>query len=159
MKYKHNPVHSIFLFSIFTALTFFGFNDDIVKSITNLSLTFKAELSQLYEQYHTTLKILLDKHASVRSKSIKIKPPTPWMSPEFINAKMRRRYLGGNHAHNRSRYTKQRHFCNRLVNKAKSDFYRNMISNNSDNPRQLWNYINRTLHRNGFCFSPRSWLN
>ena len=22
-----------------------------------------------------------------------------------------------------------------------------MISNNSDNPRQLWNYINRTFHR------------
>ena len=48
---------------------------------------------------------------------------------------------------NRSRYTKQCHFCNRLMNKAKSDFYRNMISNNSDNPRQLWNCINRTLHR------------
>ena len=48
---------------------------------------------------------------------------------------------------NRSRYTKQSHFCNRLMNKTKSDFYRNMISNNSDNPRQLWNCINRTLHR------------
>jgi len=49
---------------------------------------------------------------------------------------------------NRSRYTKQWHFCKRLTNKAKSDFYRKMISNNSDNPRQLWNCINRTLHGN-----------
>ena len=33
------------------------------------------------------------------------------------------------------------------MNKAKSDFYRNMISNNSDNHHQLWNSINRNLHR------------
>ena len=33
------------------------------------------------------------------------------------------------------------------MNKAKSDFYRNMIFNNSDNSRQLWNYINSTLSR------------
>ena len=33
------------------------------------------------------------------------------------------------------------------MNKAKSDFCRNIISNNPDNPRQLWNCINRTLHR------------
>ena len=38
---------------------------------------------------NTTLKTLLDKHAPVRSKSIKIKPPAPWMSPEIINAKVR----------------------------------------------------------------------
>jgi len=66
------------------------------------------------------------------------------MSPDIINAKVRRGYRG-NHAHNRSRYTKQCHFCNRLMNKVKSDFYRNMISNNSDNPRQLRNCLNRTL--------------
>jgi len=66
-------------------------NDDIVKS--ELIINHKADLSQLCEQYHTTLKTLLDKHALVRSKSIKIKPPAPWMSPEIINTKVRRRYL------------------------------------------------------------------
>ena len=45
------------------------------------------------------------------------------MSPEIINAKVSRRYLKGIW--------------------RKSAFYRNMIS---DNPRQLWNYINRTLY-------------
>ena len=53
------------------------------------------------------------------------------------------------HTTNRSsRYIKRWHFCDTLMNKAKFDLYRrNMISNNSDNPRQLWNCINRTLHR------------
>ena len=64
-----------------------AFNDDLVKSelITNP----KAE--QLCDQYHTTLKTLLHKLTHIRSKSIKIKPPAPWMSPEIINAKVRRR--------------------------------------------------------------------
>ena len=51
---------------------------------------------------------------------------------------------------NISRYTKQRNFCNRLVHKAKSDVYSNMNSNNSDNPRQLQNSIDRTLHRKAY---------
>ena len=31
--------------------------------------------------------------------------------------------------------------------KAKSDYYTNMVSNNSESPRQLWNCINQILHR------------
>ena len=31
--------------------------------------------------------------------------------------------------------------------KAKSDYYTNMVSNNSESPRQLCNYINQILHR------------
>jgi len=36
-----------------------------------------------------------------------------------------------------------------ILNSAISaiDFYKNMISNKSDNPRQLWNCIIRTRHR------------
>ena len=74
------------------------------------------------------------------------------MSPEIIDAKVRRLYLeriwrNSRTQLNTSRYTKQCHFCTRLMNKAKSDFYTNMVSNNYYNPRQLWNCINRTLHR------------
>jgi len=48
----------------------FLFNDGIVKP--ELTTNPKADLLQLCEQYHTTLKTLLDKHAFYRSKSIKI---------------------------------------------------------------------------------------
>jgi len=77
------------------------------------------------------------------------------MSPEIINAKVRRRYLEriwrkSRIQLNRSRYAKQCHFCNRLINKAKFDFHRNLISNNSYNSRQLLNSINRTLNWKAF---------
>ena len=45
----------------------------------------------------------------------------------------------------RSRYSKQCHYCKLL--KTKSDYYTRMISYNSKNPRQLWNCINKILHR------------
>jgi len=49
----------------------------------------QGDLPQLCEQYNGTLKSLLDKHAPVRSKSVKVKPPAPWMSPDIINTKVR----------------------------------------------------------------------
>jgi len=84
---------------------------------------------------------------------------------EIINAKVRRPYLErmwrkSRTQLNRSRYSKPCHFSNRLVNKATSDFYRNMISNNSDNPHQLWNCINRTLRRKASVSQPAlDWTN
>ena len=140
IQFKHNSVDSKcnILYRYAHNIDVLPFNDDIEKSefITN----FKADLSQLCEQYDTRLHTLLDKDAPVRPKPINTKPPAPWMSPDIINAEMR--------------YKKECHFCNRLINKAKSHFYRNMISNNSDNLRQLCNCINRTLHRTASVFLP-----
>ena len=47
----------------------------------------------------------------------------------------------------RSRYKHQCHLCNRMMTKAKSKYLANVISENSDNARRLWNSINNILHR------------
>ena len=39
------------------------------------------------------------------------------------------------------------HLCNRMMTKAKSKYLADVISENSDNPRRLWNSINNILHR------------
>ena len=41
---------------------------------------------------------------------------------------------------------KHSHYCNIQMAKAKSDYYTNMVLNNYESPRQLWNYINQILH-------------
>ena len=46
-----------------------------------------------------------------------------------------------------SRYSRQCHYCNRQLAKAKSDYYTNMVSNNSESPRPRWNCIHQILHR------------
>ena len=45
----------------------------------------------------------------------------------------------------RSRYTKQLHLCNRMI--STSDYYTRLLSNNSANPRHMWNSVNKILHR------------
>ena len=89
---------------------------------------------------------------SRKTKMIQPRPPSPWMSLEIILAKRRRRYMERvwrrtRSTLDRSRYTKQLHLCNRMMSKSKSDYYTSLLSNNSANPRHMWNSVNKILHR------------
>ena len=110
----------------------------------------KTSLLELTAQSSETLSHLLDKHAPKQTKLIQPRPPSPWMSLEIILAKRRRRYLERvwrrtRSPLDRSRYTKQLHLCNRMI--SKSDYYTSSLSNNSANPRHMWNSVNEILHR------------
>ena len=112
----------------------------------------KTPLLELTDQFSKTLSQLLDKHAPRQTKWTKLRPPSPWMSPEIIIAKRRRRYLERVWRRSRSsldisRYTKQLHLCIRMMSKSKSDYYTSLLSHNSANPRQMWNSVNKILHR------------
>ena len=112
----------------------------------------KTSLLELTDQFSKTLSQLLDKHAPRQTMMTIPRPPSPWMSLEIIIAKRRRRYLErvwrrSRSPLGRSRYTKQLHLCNRMMSKSKSDYYTSLLSNNSANPRQMWNAVNKILHR------------
>ena len=112
----------------------------------------KTSLLELTAQFSETLSHLLDKHAPRQTKMIQPRPPSPWLSLEIILAKRRRRYLERvwrrtRSPLDRSRYTKQLHLCNRMMSKSKSDYYASLRSNNSANPRHMWNSVNKILHR------------
>ena len=142
---KHNmfyrAIHSINIASFMT---------DIITS--DLVTHPKEYVSDLYKQYRQILKTLFDKHAPTKSKSVSQKPPAPWMTPEIIQSKRRRRYLErvwrkSRSSLDRSRYTRQCHLCNRQMSKAKSYYYENMVANNSATPKQPWKCLNEILHR------------
>ena len=125
-------------------------HDDIANS--DILIKPKSTLCELINQYNETLNKLLDKHASKQTKSVQVRPPSPWMSNEIFVAKRRRRYLERiwrrtRSPIDRSRYTKQLHICNHMMSKAKSDYYTHFISTNSENPRQMWKSVNTILHR------------
>ena len=142
---KHNvfyrAIHSINIASFMT---------DIITS--DLVTHPKEHVSDLHKQYSQILKTLLEKHAPTKSKSVSQKPQAPWMNPEIIQSKRRRRYLervwlNSRSSLDRSRYTRQCHLCNRQMLKAKSYYYENMVANNSATPKQLWKCINQLFHR------------
>ena len=141
---KHNvfyrPIHKINI-AVLKA--------DILKS--DLIRDPKGYLSDLYGQYNQVLKVFFNKHAPVISKSVSQKPSALWMTPKILPSKRRRRYFErvwrkSRSSLDRSRYSKQCHYCNRQMAKAKPDYYTNMVSNNSESPRQLWKCINQIIH-------------
>ena len=92
--------------------TIASFMTDIITS-DHVTLP-KEHVSVLYKQYRQILKTLLDKYAPIISKSVSQKPPAPWMTPEIIQSKRRRRYLErvwrkSRSSLDRSRYTRQCH--------------------------------------------------
>ena len=112
----------------------------------------KTSLLELTDQFSETLSHLLDKHAPKQTTMTQLRPPSPWMSLEIILAKRRRRYLERVWRRTRSpldisRYSKQLHPCNRMMSKSKSDYYTSLLSYKSDNPRHMWNSVNKILHR------------
>ena len=73
------------------------------------------------------------------------------MTPEIMKAKTLRHNLERTwhrpRTHpDRSRYKHECHLCNRKMTKAKSKYLAEVISENSDNSRRLWNSINNILH-------------
>ena len=123
--------------------------DSLHKDLSNSDILMhpKTSLLELTDHFSKTLSQLLDKHAPRQTKMTKLHPPSPWMSLETIIAKRCRRYLERVWRRRRSpldryRYTKQLHICNRMMSKSKSDYYTSLLSNNSANPRQMWNSVN-----------------
>ena len=121
-------------------------------AVSELILEPKVSLSGLCDQYFKTLSILLDKHAPLKTKLLSDKPPTPWMTQEILNLKSMRRRLERRWRRTRSRYDRSKYtamcqLCNRKMSKAKQNFLTSMIDNNLNNPRKLWQSVNKLLHR------------
>ena len=127
-----------------------AFRSDILKS--NLIQKPETDLSALCNQHDAVLLSILDQHAPIHTKSTSSKPPTPWMTPAILDSRNLRKRLEGTWRKTRSkldrgRYNSQLHLCNRLMAKAKATHFSEIISENADNPRRLWNSINTALHR------------
>ena len=112
-------------------------------------------------QYTSVLTSLLDKHAPLQTKKIVEKAPTPWMTSKLLDCKrlcrqLERRWRRSRSGYDRSKYRNYRNLCNRLMTEAKSQYFSNLIDENSENPRRLWDTINNILHRTRAAALPES---
>ena len=112
----------------------------------------EKELPKLCKQYDTILQTILNKHAPLLTKTVSERPLPHWMTQEILKAKVRRRRLERiwrrtRYRHDRSRYRVQCNLCNRIMEKAKANFFANIILENSEDPKRLWKSINNILHR------------
>ena len=126
------------------------FLSDIANSEPTQAPYRKASL--LSHQYFHTLGNLLDKHAPIYEHK------TPQhVNKGFINSKiwaakrhkckLEREWQRDNSAINCSSYSVAVNHFNCLLECAKTKYYNNMVRENEDNPKALWNSIKKVLHR------------
>ena len=112
--------------------------------------------SVLYEQYTNDLIDLLDKHAPKVSRTF-IKGPAKWLSDSYLLAKAVRCqfewiWRKDKSPQNRARLCKQIACCNSLVNKDKSNYFRNLVSDQDS--KKLWQVLRSALHTNPESVQP-----
>ena len=69
---------------------------------------------------------------------------------------LERRWRRWRSGYDRSKHRNYRNLCNRLMTEAKSQCFSNLIEENSENPRRLWDTINNILHRTPAAALPES---
>ena len=106
-----------------------------------------VDLDELTNCYDDILLRVLNNHAPVRRKLLKVKRSTPWYNPDLRQLKVKRRRL-----ERKMRKTKlmvdwiaYRMICNRycsLLNKARTDHYTTLINESSNDPKKLYRIVN-----------------
>jgi len=85
------PPLSTFSFRCLKSISISKFKHDIANS--RLITHPPTDLYDLVYSYNTTLSSLLDKHAPLKTKTIRAKTPNPWFTPALAKLKSTRRHL------------------------------------------------------------------
>ena len=106
------------------------------------------------------MKVVLDKHAPLITRSIKVRPRVPWFNEEIKTAKRERRKAEKRWRRNRldsdlAAFKVKRNEATALMNKARREFYTNFIEENSGDQKKLFAASNRLLNRGSAdCLPP-----
>ena len=109
-----------------------------------------STVSALHEQYIRDLSGLLDKHAPTVTRTF-TKGAAGWLSDTYLQAKavgrqFERFWRKDKSLQNRARLRKQIARCNTLISRDKSNYYRNLISDNAHDSKKVWQVLRSVLH-------------
>ena len=111
-----------------------------------------SDLAGLVDCYNSTLSSLLNKHAPLKSKILCSKPANHWFTSALNKLKLAKRHLERiwSRSHSSEDLKNLRSATNHYhaaIIKAKRTYNSTLISSSLTNPRQLWNNVNKILHR------------
>ena len=122
-------------------------NFDLFRTdIKNSSLLKTPNTSTLAESYQNVLSTLLDTYAPVKTKTVTLRPATPWYTPEIQEQKIRKRRLERRWRTtkltvDREVYTQQCIVVNRTISAAKTNYYKDMINDCGSDQGELFKKI------------------
>ncbi|CAB4020617.1 Hypothetical predicted protein, partial [Paramuricea clavata] len=122
------------------------------------------ELDDLTHSYNTTLKRILDRHAPLRVRYVVVTPPVPWFTNSIREAKRERRkterrWRTANLHVDFQRFKRAKNRATYLVNRARSEFYSNLISENSGNQRKLFSITRNIFNQSNKMVFPPNFYN
>ena len=112
-----------------------------------------ASTLELYaNQFSSTLSVLLDKHAPLKSVTSSSRTRKPYITPEILREKTKRSKLETVYRRykteiNKVNFREQAKKVAKLITVSKRSFYRSLIAKNSNNPKKLWPVLNSLLSR------------
>lgn len=101
--------------------------------------------------FYTEVLKVIDKHAPLASVKVK-GHHLPWISGDLIHLFKQRdkaweRYHTTKNVEHLTEYKRLRNICTVKTRNAKSDYYKNSLSNNFTNPKQFWKKLNGLLNK------------
>ena len=140
-----------------------GINMELFKEdlrLSDLCQQTPEELHDLTHSYNTTLKRILDRHAPLRVRSVVVRPRVPWFTNGIREAKRERRkteqrWRTTNLDVDFQRFRRAKNRATYLMNRARSEFYSNLINENSGNQRKLFSITRKLFNQsNEMVFPP-----
>ena len=118
-----------------------------------------SSLNELVDCYNTILTGILDKHAPLKTKTVKPKSSSPWFTSSLSKLKSARRQLERlwSRSHSALDFKLLRSATNHYhaaIIRSKKAFNSALISSNISQPKNLWRSVNKILHRKSTALFP-----
>lgn len=109
-------------------------------------------IAQLVGQYCDSLSALLDTHAPLKQRVLRLRPQSPWYSAEIVEAKrLRRRYeqmwRKSRLTVHREMFITQRNLVSSLLHKSRCLYFSSKVKETYGNSKALFNTLDEILHK------------
>jgi hypothetical protein len=122
------------------------FSEDLKHHFENYEFD-NNDPNELWGLWKSIFNIILEKHAPTRLRKVRSEY-APWLTENLKKSMYHRDYLRKmavkhNSPYFNEAYKRQRNKVNKNIKESKSGYYKNNITNNKSNPREMWRYINQ----------------
>src|SRR5207245_3653443 len=112
-----------------------------------------SSLNAYIPQFSTTLSLLLDKHAPLKTITCPSLQRKPFITDDILKEKAKRSkletiYRRNKTPANKANFKNQARFLNKLITVSRRSYFRNLISSCTSQPKKLWSALDSLLSRN-----------
>ena len=134
----------------FRSIDIESFSNDITAS--DLYSTTPTSLDTYLSLFNTTLISLVDKHAPLKSTKCSSKTSKPFITKDILKEKQKRSKLESIYRKTKftsdlTKFKAQSRLVSKMITTSRRTYFRSMITQHKDKPRQLWSTLNTLLSR------------